>query len=259
MCRESWWISGCCQTNIGLFQSTGNSGQRQAILPMLHCTKDNRTELCPLTFAALLACVCGCLLTGCASRAYVIARHNAQYHLSPTNRITIADHAHPAPEEQSLRTALLSELRQQGFNVVASTEAEYTLTYWIDISWKRGKIVIPNQDARWSQPVIVPGGGNHDNRVPPRMIPAGQTDSDSSLSMQHVVEVPWETKGIRLKVFPQASMRAGNLQTAWDGYIEVGDDVSEAREPVLVRTLLNYFGTDFVGKATLITAPTQEP
>jgi len=196
-----------------------------------------------------------CTLTGCSSRAYVIARHNSQYQLSATNKIAIADHAHPAPEEQSLRTAVMSELREKGFKIVSSSEAEYTLTYWIDVSWKRGKVVVPGGEARWTQPVFVPGGGRYDSRVPPRITPVGPTSSDSPLGIQHVVEVPWETKGIRLKVFPQTSMRAGNLQTAWDGYIEVGDEVSEAREPVLVRTLLNYFGTDFVGKAKLAAVP----
>ena len=188
------------------------------------------------------------MLTGCSSRAYVIARQNVQYPLSVANKIAIADHAHPAPEEQSLRSALNGELRQKGFNVVPPSEAEYTLTYWIDVSWKRGKIVVPNQDSTWTDRHLVTPGRN-DGSLPPRITPA--TFSDSPLGIQHVVEVPWETKGIRLKVFPQASMRAGNMQTAWDGYIEVGDDVSEAREPLLVRTLLNYFGTDFVGKAKL--------
>ena len=206
----------------------------------------------------LAACIC--VITGCTSRAYVIARQNAQYQLSATNKITIADHAHPGPEEQSLRKALISELRQKGFNLVASTEADYTLTYWIDVSWKRGKIVVPSQESTWVQPVVVPGvpgGGSYANRVPPRLTPAG-TYPDSPRGIQHVAEVPWETKGIRLKVFPQASMRAGNLQTAWDGYIEVGREVSEAREPVLVRTLLNYLGADFTGKAKLAAAPAQE-
>jgi hypothetical protein len=198
----------------------------------------------------------GVCLTGCSSRAYVIARQNAQYQLSPANKLAVADHAHPAPEEQSLRTALMTELRQKGFNLVPASEAEYTLTYWIDVSWKRGKIVVPSDysSSSWRGGYLtIPG--QYNPSAPPRITPQVRPDSQSALSIQHVVEVPWETKGIRLKVFPQQSMRAGDLRTAWDGYIEVGKKVSEAREPALVRTLLTYFGTDFVGRARLETTP----
>ena len=220
--------------------------------------KNHSRTLGALILIGLIVSVC--MLTGCTSRAYVIARQNAQYQLSTADKITIAEHAHPGPEEQSLRKALLSELRQKGFNVVSSSEADYALSYWIDVSWKRGKVVVPSHDTTLAQPVMVPGvpgGGSSANRVPPRLTPVG-TYPDSPLGIQHVAEVPWEIKGIRLKVFPQANMRAGNLQTAWDGYIEVGKEVSEAREPVLVSTLLNYFGTDFTGKAKLVAPPAQE-
>ena len=218
----------------------------------MHRTKHNLRELFALVVAVATTCA-GLLATGCASRnAYVIARHNAQYQLNVTNRIVIADHAHPRPEEESLRAALMSELRQQGFHLVAASEAEYTLTYWIDVSWKQGKIVVSDREGTWADPNHYPG--YHAPHVPPFFQIAGAY-SERTAAKQRVVEVPWETKGIRLKVFPQESMRAGNLQTAWDGYIEVGDEVSEERQPALVRTLLNYFGTDFVGKARLVAAP----
>ena len=143
------------------------------------------------------------------------------------------------------------ELRQQGFHVVTSGEAEYTLTYWIDESWKRGKIVVSDREGTWANP------RDADTRLPslPPFFGPPRPYYERSLGMQHVLEVPYETKGIRLKLFHQASMRAGQMQTAWDGYIEGGDRVSEKREPVLVRTLLNYFGRDFVGEAKLITSP----
>ena len=226
---------------------------RYQAITSVHRSKHNLRELFTALLAVLASCA-GLLATGCTSRsAYVIARQNAQYQLNLTNRIAIAEHAHPGPEEQSLRTTLLSELRQQGYRLVAPSEADYTLTYWIDVSWKRGKIVVSDREGTWADPNR--NSGYH--HVPPPFFQTGGVYSERAPSKQHVVEVPWETKGIRLKVFPQESMRAGNLQTAWDGYIEVGDEVSEAREPVLVRTLLGYFGTDFVGKAKLVTTPAQ--
>lgn len=217
-------------------------------------TKHNSRRLsgCLLALAAVCVLV---LTTSCSSRAYVIARQNAGHQLSISNKIVIADHAQPAPEEQFLRATLMSELRRQGFNLVAASEAEYTLTYWIDASWKRGKVVIP---ARGSSTWVDP---NRPTTFPsPPSMPRVQTPefySDSGLGIQHVVEVPWETKGIRLKVFSQESMRAGNMQTAWDGYIEAGEKVSEKHETTLVRTLLHYFGTDFTGKAKLVALPPQ--
>jgi len=220
--------------------------------PFVHWTRSNLPRLGASLLAVFTVCA-GVLATGCASRsAYVIARQNVRYPLSLTNKIAIAEHAHPRPEEQSLRTALMSELRQQGFNLVASSEAEYTLTYWIDLSWKRGKIVVSDREGTWADPNRG-HGYPYASQVPPFFQTPGY-HSEPTLSMQHVVEVPWETKGIRLKVFPQETMRAGNMQTAWDGYIEGGDQVSEEREPALVRTLLSYFGKDFLGRAPLITA-----
>jgi hypothetical protein len=197
--------------------------------------------------------VCLPLLTiSCASpTAYVIARQSARYPLSLTNRITIADHAQPREEEQSLRTTLLAELHQLGFKVVSPDQAEYTLTYWIDESWKRAKIVVSDREGTWAIPH---DADIHSAALPAFFGPTG-TSYERSLGMQHVVEVPYETKGIRLKLFHQESMRAGQMLTAWDGYIEGGDQISAKREPVLVRTLLNYFGKDFIGRAKLATLP----
>ena len=196
----------------------------------------------------------GVMTTGCTSRsAYVIARQNVRFPVSLTNKIALAEHAYPAPHEQSLRKTLMAQLRQQGCALVAPSEAEFTLTYWIDVSWKRAKIVVSDREGTWADPANPGGRYGYYSATP-----FGPAYSEPSLSMQHVVEVPWETKGIRLKVFPQESMRAGNLQTAWDGYIEGGDEVSEQREPILVRTLLDYFGKDFSGRAKLI-VPADHP
>jgi hypothetical protein len=187
--------------------------------------------------------------TGCASRgAYVFARQNAQYQLSATNQIAIADHAHPREEEQALRQALLAELEQQGFELVAPDKAEYTLTYWIDESWKRGKLVVSNREGTWAYP------DSHFQGAPPYFDPPGfpYPYGQPEPGIQHVIDVPYSTMGIRLKLFDQAGMRSGRMQTAWEGYIESGDRVSAKREPVLLRTLLQYFGRDFVGRAKLI-------
>jgi hypothetical protein len=205
------------------------------------------------TLAALTVCVFT-LSTGCASRtAYVVARQNAQYPLSAANKIAIADHAHPREEERVLRQSLLAELNQQGFELVAPDKAEYSLTYWIDESWKRGRMVVSNREGSWADPNLEAGSPLMP-AVPPFFGSSGSafTHGQPRPSIQHVVDVPYATKGIRLKLFDQASMRSGRMQTAWDGYIEGGDRVTERREPVLLRTLLQYFGKDFTGRAKLV-------
>ena len=192
--------------------------------------------------------------TGCASRtAYVIARQNARYPLTCANKIAIADHAHPREEEEVLRQALLGELRQQGFELVAPDKAEFSLTYWIDESWRRGKIVVSNREGFWADPNREPGTP-YLPAVPPYFGRPGFTRpyGEPQIGIQHVVDVPYATRGIRLKLFDQASMRSGRMETAWDGYIEGGDRVATQREPVLLRTLLQYFGKDFVGRAKLV-------
>jgi len=193
------------------------------------------------------------LVTGCASRtAYVIARQNAEYQLGHTSKITLADHAHPREAEQALREDLLTQLPLQGFELVAPDQAEYALAYWIDKSWRRGKVVVSNRQGYWLNPTIEPG--------PPFLLPSSPYlgtpsftySGQPQLGIQHVVEVAYATQGIQLKLYHLESMRSGRMQTAWDGYIEAGDRVTKEREPLLLSTLLKYVGKDFVGRAKLV-------
>jgi hypothetical protein len=59
-------------------------------------------------------------------------------------------------------------------------------------------------------------------------------------------------QGIRLRLYPRANSRAASLQPAWDGYIDGGPKVSAERQPILLKTLLSYFGRDFTGSAPLL-------
>lgn len=203
----------------------------------------------PLGICALTLAV-----AGCSSRtAYVIARQNAQYQLCTTNRIVLSDPAQSRTEDQTLRKALLAVLHQRGFNVVTSDESEFTLTCWVDESWDRARKVISSGEGYWADTGF--GSGYNSAPLPrPGIEPAGAIYiyPERDTAIQRVVEVPYSVKGIRLRLFRHDSEHPGRPETAWEGYIEGGDRVSEEREPILLRTLLNYFGKDFIGRAKLI-------
>lgn len=150
-----------------------------------------------------------------------------------------------------LREVLLAELKQSGFHLVEPEQADFTLVYWIDEAWKPGTRVVSSRAGTWPDPSLESGHALMPMSLP-YFAPAGFAVYDQPGGIQRVVDAPIATKGIRLKVFPQDSMHSGRLVTAWDGYIEMGSQIHEDREPVLLRTLLNYFGIEFTGRAQLI-------
>jgi hypothetical protein len=204
---------------------------------------------------AALAILLICALTlspGCITRsAYIVARKGTQCQVAAAGKIALADQAHPRPEERALREALLAELRQMGYALVAPAQADYSLIYWIDEAWKPGTKVVANREGCWNDLGLEPGPLCFWS-VPPYFVPRGYLDLDQPLSVQRVVDAPYAVKGIHLKLFSQESIRAGRFDTAWDGYIEMGSHVRERREPILLRTLLAYLGTDFIGRAGLV-------
>jgi hypothetical protein len=204
---------------------------------------------------AVLAILLICALTlgpGCTTRsAYIVARKGTQCQVAAAGKIAIADQAHPRPEESALREALLAELRQMGFALVAPAQADYSLIYWIDEAWKPGTKVVANREGCWNDLGLEPGPLFFWS-VPPYFVPRGYLYLDQPSSMQRVLDAPYAVKGIHLKLFSQESIRAGRFDTAWDGYIEMGSYVRERREPILLRTLLAYLGTDFIGRARLV-------
>jgi hypothetical protein len=67
-----------------------------------------------------------------------------------------------------------------------------------------------------------------------------------------MVEDPVAVQGIRLQLFSRPRAPAGRPETAWEGYIDAGFKVSPEREPVLLKTLLTFFGKDYNGRARLV-------
>lgn len=206
-------------------------------------TRFARRIACSALWLALLG-----LGNGCASHTtLVIARCDARFNLSAPHKIALAPHAQPRASELALQRALVAALQERGMAIVPPAEAEFTLTYWLDDSWKTGKKVVYYYDGDWSDthPMAQPGAvfmGSQGNLF----------YEDQRPIRQRVVDSPYYIQGIRLKLYPKTGPGAGQFQAAWEGYIEGGARVSRRREPVLLRTLLNYYGKDFNGRAPLV-------
>ena len=188
------------------------------------------------------------MTAGCAShKAYVVARRDPQYSPNPTNRIALANHLKPRPEEEALCVSLTTELKQQGFHLVPQEEADYTLAYWIEDNWYLREI-----PKRTYDPGVSPVS------TPMQPFPAGPAGiySDPFNRSYRVTETEVDdsvpVQGIRLQLYYRPTGRTGRPQTVWEGYIDAGFKVSPEREPALLKTLLTFFGKDYAGRTRLV-------
>jgi hypothetical protein len=200
--------------------------------------KPNLLEIKPWLFLALL-------LAGCAGRTTsVTAWANPKYSVTAPQRLALSPHTKPSPAETTLRMHLIAELERRGFELVAPTNADYTLTFWLEDSWKPGKRVEYYYHGQWT--TIYP----MTTRQPIAIGPWGDVyESEPAFIRKRVVDFPFPIQGIRLKLFPGATRHpeAHPLDLVWEGFIEGGTKVSAQREPQLLRTLLDHFGKDFNG------------
>ncbi len=191
----------------------------------------------------------GTLLTGCAGRtAQVIARATSQSPVTALRRLALSPHAKPSPAETTLRTNLIAELERRGFELVAPPNADYTLAFWLEDSWKPGKRVEYFYHGRWTTVYPMPA------RLPVAVGPWGTVyEEDPAFVRQRVVDFPYFIQGIRLKLYPGANHQPGghSLEPVWEGYIEGGTKIRKNQQPRLLRALLDYFGQNFDGRAPL--------
>jgi hypothetical protein len=194
------------------------------------------------------------LLTGCAGRtARIIAWADAKYPVTAPQRVALAPHAKPTPAEETLRTHLVAELRRRGFQLAASTNADYTLAFWLEDSWTPGKRVEYYYRGRWT--TVYPIAA----RLPVAVGQWGTVYEQEPAFIRHrVVDFPYDIQAIRLKLFPGVKRPPATdpLTPIWEGYIEGDAKISARRQAQLLRTLLNYFGKEFDGRARL--APSAE-
>lgn len=188
--------------------------------------------------------------TGCAShKAYVLARRDPQYSPNPTNRIALVNHLKPRPEEEALRAILTAELKQLNFHLVPQEQADYTLTYWIENNWELRKVPEQTYDPSFGPPFTTAPIGP----LPPGATVFYQdTLHPPHRAMETMVEHAIPVQGIRLQLYSRPSTPAGRPETVWEGYIDAGSKVAPEREPVLLKTLLTFFGKDHAGRTKLV-------
>jgi hypothetical protein len=184
--------------------------------------------------------------SGCVSHRRnfnVVAHTKLSSPLTTNQYLTLSTTAGNSESELQLRTHLRAELERRGFQFVPATEADFTVACWLEDSWKPGKRVqyYNHMTGKWvaDEPMLAYPIGNAFDYPP------------DYPTRKRVVSEPVYYQGIRVKVYPTARQPSGAnpLDAVWDGYIEGGAKVRPGHQPILLRTLLEYFGTNFAGLA----------
>jgi hypothetical protein len=184
--------------------------------------------------------------SGCLSHRKnfnVVAQTKLPAPLTTNQALALTATATGSEPELQLRTDLRAELERRGFQFVPAAQADFTVACWLEDSWKPSKRMQyynritgtwTMDDPMISQPV----GNNFDYR-------------EFYPTRKRVVSEPVYYQGIRVKVYPTARQSSGPnpLDAVWDGYIEGGAKVRPGHQPILLRTLLEYFGSNFDGLA----------
>jgi hypothetical protein len=184
--------------------------------------------------------------SGCVSHRRnfnVVAHTKLSVPLSTNQPLTLTATADSSESELQLRANLRAELERRGFKFVPTAQADFTVACWLEDSWKSGKRVqyYNHMTGKWvaDEPMLgYPIGNAFD--YPP-----------DYPTRKRVVSEPIYYQGIRVKVYPTARQSSGlnPLEAVWDGYIEGGAKVRPGHQPILLRTLLEYFGKNFAGLA----------
>jgi hypothetical protein len=184
--------------------------------------------------------------SGCVSHRRnfnVVAHAKLPAPLTTNQPLALAATAVGSEPELQLRADLRAELERRGFQFVPTAQADFTVACWLEDSWKPGKRVqyYNHMTGKWvaDEPMLAYPIGNAFDYPP------------DYPTRKRVVSEPVYYQGIRVKVYPTARQLAGTnqLEAVWDGYIEGGAKVRPGHQPILLRTLLEYFGTNFDGLA----------
>jgi len=186
-------------------------------------------------------------LAGCAtSHPTVGAQRGAGFSPARTDKIALTLRPNPSQEDAQLGRLLTAELQREGFNLVSSAEADYTLAYALeddstetDVPWR--DFTVPS-DPQSSRDIIASA-----TSPPPGFAraPAGTAPSIGSTA------IVYHSKGVSLYLYTNPKTHGGKFQLAWSGCIDAGNGVSTQREALLIEKLLGYFGQDYIGRVNL--------
>jgi hypothetical protein len=176
--------------------------------------------------------------TGCVSnRVNVGAWRDSNFSPTRTSKIALILMSNPSIEDAELGRVLMSELKRENFNLVPYSEADYTLACAVEDDSEQ--IYTPSQQPFLSTSPQITGQAYDESAFRTQ-----QTQFPPTLVVVH-------KKDIRLYLYTNPQTHPGSLQIAWTGSIEAGEKISADREPVLIETLLRYFGQEYAGPVKL--------
>lgn len=205
-------------------------------------------------FVLFLSLAMAILFTGCATTPtgiLITAQRDPDFAPTRTNTICLALQNNQSAENTQLGKALMAEFSNEHFNIVTNADTDYTLTYLIEDD-STSEIVpraIHIPSSTQASPPAFPIG----NPSPYLRAEMPPTEAPGEPSLQTTIvqtEYIRPDQGIRLYLYANPKKYPG-LTIAWQGCIEAGESVSPEREPLLIKTLLGYFGQDYTGRIFL--------
>ncbi len=173
------------------------------------------------------------LSAGCATQVTSVHTwRNPDFSPTAADTIALTEHPNPSAQDQALQQLLTTTLQQDGFKMTSPAQADYLLAFVLDEATQQQQQIVYRHD---DQPVGAPFTPQRDSQV-------GMMSSYSAQVPDHVVTFRCTTKFIRLYLYTNPKTHAGNFQLAWQGNIDVNQSVPTGSEPVLLKTLLRYFG-----------------
>jgi hypothetical protein len=197
------------------------------------------------SFAALGLVVVSLVVSGCATpqSREVIARSNPAHPVSFTDSIALADRKLRTPELDELKRSVITELLRRGVNLVPADKSDYVLSFWLE------------DNAIHNPPMLVAGDNpmltRRFNMPPPDYGMSGTTGTRYTGGPVRIEQSPTPTRGIRMRLFVTKPKSGSLLETAWEGTVDGGADLSARDFDVLIPRLLDHFGSNFNGKVAI--------
>jgi hypothetical protein len=193
-------------------------------------------------FFALLVLSAGCT----THLADIVARRGSPPLPSNGRNVALMTSVQARPQDGPLQRVVVAELERNGYHIVTQPEADYTLVCYVEDNWLTQLGPSAWLDLPSSSPsiTVLPA----DRKV---VAEKRETHYDPYLTSNYCPKEKVPKQGVRLRFYSSPSLQAGRFETAWEGYIEAGLTLRPEREPLLVKTLLTFFGRDYVGRVKL--------
>jgi hypothetical protein len=183
------------------------------------------------------------LMSGCASGSMLVARSKATIPSGLQANLTLSNQPHPRPEDLHLRALLGAALDERGLTAASPETAAYTLAYWVDESWDEVHVSVI-EPAPMEQVSMYPAQNGMPSRTQVTYTysqPFPAQDTSRFLS----------TKGACLALYSRQAAAADRPEAIWEGYIELERQATPDRISKALLQLLNYLGTNHVGRVQL--------